>query len=170
MPITPRIVNGKEAADNLAPYQCSLQTSSKHLCGCAIISRDFVLTAAHCIVRYEFHWLYLLKCVDSSDNLTSAFFSSSKTANLTSSEIDIVVGTNEWKTGGTHYDVTETIVHDRYNSSDYLNDIALLRVRSPIEFNEKIQPITYTAKEVPPGTKLQFTGWGFLMVLLSFFF
>lgn len=87
----------------------------------------------------------------------------SKTSNLTSSEIDIVAGTIEWKSG-THYGVSDIIVHEQFNLSLLLNDIALLRVKTPIKFNEKIQPIKYTANIVPPRTKLKTTGWGLLKV------
>lgn len=48
--ISPRIVGGADAPDNLAPYQCSLQFHSDLFCGCVIISNEWVLTAAHCIV------------------------------------------------------------------------------------------------------------------------
>lgn len=91
--------------------------------------------------------------------------------NETSLNIEIVVGTNEWNAGGTRYNVSDIIVHDGYSygSSDYINDIALVRVRSPIQFNERVQPITYTANEVPPGTKLQSTGWGRLSVGAFFY-
>lgn len=45
-----KIVGGKDAEDGQAPYQCSLQSSSKfHFCGCSIISSKWVLTAAHCV-------------------------------------------------------------------------------------------------------------------------
>lgn len=43
-----RIVGGTEAEDGLAPYQCSIQVNGRHMCGCAIISKKWVITAAHC--------------------------------------------------------------------------------------------------------------------------
>lgn len=48
-PLSPRIVGGTNAPDGLAPYQCSMQLNGRHFCGCAIISSDWILTAAHCL-------------------------------------------------------------------------------------------------------------------------
>lgn len=48
--IESRIVGGKDAAEGEAPYQCSLQLGKLgHLCGCAIVSAEYILTAAHCL-------------------------------------------------------------------------------------------------------------------------
>lgn len=56
--ISPRIVGGFDAGDISTPYQCSIQSLIDGelllVCGCAIISNEFVLTAAHCIILYEF--------------------------------------------------------------------------------------------------------------------
>lgn len=84
---------------------------------------------------------------------------------MTASQINIVVGTNEWKSAIYYYDVKDIIVHERYHRSNYNNDIALIRIKFPIEFNEQVQPIKYTANEVAPGTPLQTTGWGALIVI-----
>lgn len=94
-------------------------------------------------------------------------------SNLTSSQIEINVGTNEWWWGGKRYKVNDIIVHERYSRDGEKNDIALIRVQTPIKFNERVQPIKYTAKEVPHGTALQTTGWGrshvsFLIVYVIF--
>lgn len=88
--------------------------------------------------------------------------------NFTSSEIQIVAGTNEWKTG-THFNVSKIIIHNKFLLSDYLNDIALIRTRSPIELNERVQPINFTSNAVEPDELLQTTGWGTLKVLFQLF-
>lgn len=47
----PRIYGGKKSADGEFPYLVSLQTfRKKHMCGGAIISDKWIVTAAHCMV------------------------------------------------------------------------------------------------------------------------
>lgn len=55
-------------------------------------------------------------------------------------------------------------VHEQYNKPPFANDIAVLKVRGEIEFNEKVQPIKYSADDVPAGTDAQLTGWSELSV------
>lgn len=75
------------------------------------------------------------------------------------SQIVIGVGNNRWD-NGRRYNVSDIIAHEEYVAKDYINDIALIRVQWPIEFNAKVQPIKYTANEITSGTRLQITGWG----------
>lgn len=70
-----------------------------------------------------------------------------------------MVGTNEWQTGGSRYNVSNIIIHEQFELSDYINDIALIHAQSPIEFNERVQPINFTSNAVQPNTLLQTTGF-----------
>lgn len=43
------IVGGVETTIEKHPWQVSLQKNSFHICGGSIISKDWVITAAHCV-------------------------------------------------------------------------------------------------------------------------
>lgn len=43
-----RIVGGYKIDIQDVPYQISLQSSSRHLCGGSIINEKWILTAGHC--------------------------------------------------------------------------------------------------------------------------
>lgn len=49
--ISARIIGGNDISIEDAPYQCSLQKVSVHLCGCAVIKENWIITAAHCLDR-----------------------------------------------------------------------------------------------------------------------
>ncbi|XP_051550332.1 complement factor D-like [Myxocyprinus asiaticus] len=42
------IVNGTEAKPHSRPYMVSVQINGKHSCGGFLVSKQFVMTAAHC--------------------------------------------------------------------------------------------------------------------------
>merc|ERR1719221_808353 len=44
----PRIINGNAVPSNSYPFAVSIQDRMGHFCGGALISRDVVLSAAHC--------------------------------------------------------------------------------------------------------------------------
>lgn len=45
----PRIIGGESAKPNEFPYQAALFEDKKFLCGCAILSKRHIITAAHCV-------------------------------------------------------------------------------------------------------------------------
>jgi len=55
LPIS-QIIGGINAQDGLHPYQVSLRKSDNnmHFCGGAIISKNYIITAAHCLMRYVY--------------------------------------------------------------------------------------------------------------------
>lgn len=94
--------------------------------------------------------------------------------------MSVVVGTNCLKEGGTRYAAEEYIWHPHYQHGakgfgTQGNDIALIRVKGNIEFNDRVQPIAYSSEEFPDDVEAQFTGWGrievsILFLLLHLFF
>lgn len=43
-----RIIGGEEAVPYSWPWQVSVQISDQHICGGAVLAKEWVVTAAHC--------------------------------------------------------------------------------------------------------------------------
>ncbi|KAJ6642534.1 Chymotrypsin-1 [Pseudolycoriella hygida] len=125
-----RVVGGNDASIEDFPYQASLRSSNRYLCGGSIISNYCILTAAHCVYGGPI------------DNFT------------------VVVGTSQLTEGGQVYDVGQTFYHTDYISKSLINDIAVLLVTSPITFGPSVQPISLSSTNPPTGVSLVLTGWG----------
>ncbi len=142
-----RIVGGQEADPGEWPWQVALVNGTTtdlyngQFCGGAIIDREWVLTAAH--------------CVDTS----------------APGDLDIVAGIHNLSSPGSDIrrsDITEIIVHPGWNSDTNDNDIALLKLATPIDARPgggAVLPIQYSA--LPPadigaltGELSTITGWG----------
>lgn len=78
--------------------------------------------------------------------------------------MNIIIGTNNLKSGGTHLKVEQMITHKQYDEPQFAYDIGLIRVQGQIEFNDKVQPIKFSRNEVPGNVTLRAFGWGRLTV------
>ena len=129
--ITGRIVGGKASEEGSAPYQVSLQyLDGRHFCGGFIIDKQWVVTAAHCVFDME---------ID---------------------EFWIATGTNKWEVPGATYDVSKIFTHCNYDPDKHSDDIALLRLVTWIDFDEKTQPVQLPNGQIKDGDDVIFTGWG----------
>ena len=55
-----RIVGGEPSLDGQWPWQVSLvDKAGHHFCGGTLVSSEFVVTAAHCFVRYSYVQMYV---------------------------------------------------------------------------------------------------------------
>lgn len=127
-------MGGKDAPDGFAPYQCSMQVNKRHFCGCSIISNEWILTASHCV------------------------------AGQSTTNVEILVGTNVVSSGGVYYKPEKFLMHDGYNQPQFANDIALIKLAEKLEFNELVQPIELIDRELENDVELILTGWGRLRV------
>ncbi|EDW14764.1 chymotrypsin-2 [Drosophila mojavensis] len=126
-----RVIGGTDAELGLAPYQISLQSMfGDHMCGGVIIGEYHVLTAAHCVYGYNPPYLR------------------------------VATGTVHWMQPDASYFVKEYWVHCNYNSPDYHNDIALIRLNDSIKWNEYTKPALLPDAPLANGSKLLLTGWG----------
>ncbi|KAF7663713.1 hypothetical protein LDENG_00201100 [Lucifuga dentata] len=143
-----RIVGGKEVVPGEIPWQVALiaQPRGQLFCGGSILSKLWVITAAHCLVEGQ-----------------SSFF-----VRVGEHKISISESTEE------DYEVSEQHIHPRYNAtvSLYNHDIALLRLQRPINFSTTARPVCIgpkafseaLVKESSPATV---SGWGRIQFLGS---
>ncbi|NXY48231.1 OVCH2 protein, partial [Ceuthmochares aereus] len=131
-----RIIGGEEAVPYSWPWQVSVQISDEHICGGAILAKEWVVTAAHCFNSKE---LYrdLWTVVTGIHDLTEKEYRQKRS-------------------------VKQYIIHPSFNKTTMNSDIALLQLEEPLEFNNYVRPVCLPTKEevVQPSSVCVVTGWG----------
>jgi hypothetical protein len=145
-----KIVGGEDVDIEDYPWQISLQLrppyGTAHFCGGTIIDNEWILTASHCL-----------------------FFGDTE---LQPVNIRIRAGfTSLNSTQGSFYNISEIIVHPDYGTTgnEHQFDIALLRLSSPIDFDQpgmaRVNIVTQndvTNGLTDPGVLAKVSGWGAL--------
>jgi len=130
-----RVVAGRRAKEGRWPWQVLLLFSGEGGCGGSIVGPRHVVTAAHCVEKKE------ERC-----------------------RLSVRVGElNRRETSGheVEHRVTTVYSHPDYNVPSYVNnDIAVLELEKPIQFNKYVQPVCLPQNDPPVGTKCFVTGWG----------
>ncbi len=144
-PREPDIVGGQEADPGEYPWQVALVRSGQSLlsqyCGGSLIHREWVVTAAHCV------------------------------EDETADEVDVAAGVHDLGVpdpGFVRSAVTEIVIHPGWNPSTSDNDIALLRLATPIDERPgagatlPIAHLDRVASDAGPldGVMATVTGWG----------
>uniref|UniRef100_A0A3B4D5H3 Prothrombin n=1 Tax=Pygocentrus nattereri TaxID=42514 RepID=A0A3B4D5H3_PYGNA len=143
-----RIVGGLTAEVGSAPWQVMLfkRSPQELLCGASLISDQWILTAAHCILYPPWN------------------------KNFTIDDILVRLGKHyraKYERGTEKIvAIDEIIIHPKYNWKENLNrDIALLHMKKPVTFTNEIHPVCLPTKSVAnllmsEGFKGRVTGWG----------
>ncbi|XP_055607054.1 chymotrypsin-1-like [Uranotaenia lowii] len=111
-----KIVNGTDASIVDYPFMISLRSrTGSHSCGGSILNERWILTAAHCVDYYTTPFQQTVQ-VGRTD---------------VSPERDDSV-----------YDLEDVVIHPHYSESNsYINDIALLKLRTPLTFSDTVKPV-----------------------------
>ena len=131
-----RIVGGAPAPSGLAPWQVSLRHADYgHFCGGSLISRSWVLTAAHCLEEIK------------------------DTRPLT-----VMRGSRSLSSGGEERAVEHIVMHPDYDSNSLFNDIGLVRLAEPFDVSRgetvQLQSAQLERAFGAPGACSVVTGWG----------
>ncbi|KAL4647313.1 transmembrane protease serine 13-like [Arapaima gigas] len=132
-----RIIGGTPAQLGQWPWQVSLHYLGSHTCGGSLVAPDFIVTAAHCFPRSSSGY--------SDPNNWQVYGGAVSQNNLPQP-----------------YYVSMIIINQNYNSDTNDQDIALLKLTSPVTFSRNFQPVCLPAfnQMFTPGTQCWTSGFG----------
>nr|XP_020444181.1 tryptase alpha/beta-1-like [Monopterus albus] len=156
-----RIVGGQSAPPGSWPWQVGLVRNGSFFCGGSLINRKWVMTAAQCLPRcMDVPLLTTVLLLHVFPLFVSPFYLSNDTSNLL-----VLMGRQSLATSSpseVFRTVTQIINHPNFNPATLDNDIALVRLSSPVNFTTHVLPICLAASDSTfyNGTDAWVTGWG----------
>uniref|UniRef100_A0A8C9LAC9 Transmembrane protease serine 2 n=1 Tax=Pavo cristatus TaxID=9049 RepID=A0A8C9LAC9_PAVCR len=134
--IMSRIVGGSVATLGQWPWQVSLHVQDSHICGGSIITREWLVTAAHCV----------------EGQFADPYIWTVYAGILNQNEMHSMPG----------YRVQKIISHPNYDTDSKDNDVALMKLESPLSFTDTIRPVCLpnVGMMFQPNQQCWISGWG----------
>lgn len=142
-PIDAQIIGGSDVPDGKYPFMAAVldkrqgtTVNGQHICGGTLIDPNSVLTAAHCVTEGQF-----------------------------ASDLRVAVGRTVLSTNqGQLRNVTRIYVHPDFDSETYENDVAVLKLQSPVKgIQWTLLPPTTNNRYEESGRSLRIAGWGLML-------
>lgn len=134
--VSKRIVGGEETTIENRPYQVALRDGTDFFCGGTIIDEQYVITAAHCLVYEEFDSFIVSAGITENDEVNQ------------DREVEFFIS------------------HPDYNDFTLDNDIAIIKLKTPLILGSKVKKINFATQAdsdaglIDPGIISTISGWG----------
>ncbi|XP_053594540.1 trypsin-1-like [Microplitis demolitor] len=129
-----RIVGGQDAKLYQYPWMSYLTYHGRFYCAATIISSKYMLTAAHCVDRFD------------------------------KSKIKVHTGAYDRNNASSQlveYKILSVIKHSGYSITNYNNDLALIKINGVIKFDGPMKPVCLPERgSTFTGKNATVTGWG----------
>uniref|UniRef100_A0A8D0UH01 Enteropeptidase n=2 Tax=Sus scrofa TaxID=9823 RepID=A0A8D0UH01_PIG len=136
--VSPKIVGGNDSREGAWPWVVALYYNGQLLCGASLVSRDWLVSAAHCVYGRNLE-----------PSKWKAILGLHMTSNLTSPQIVTRL-------------IDEIVINPHYNRRRKDSDIAMMHLEFKVNYTDYIQPICLPEENqvFPPGRICSIAGWG----------
>jgi len=129
-----RIVRGNDTIPGAYPWAVGIQFLDKLYCGGSLISSQFIITAAHCV------------------------------KGINPDRIRLILGDHDRRRDEAHQQqrlIERVFIHPNFVKKTFNNDIALVKMRSEVEFSDFIRPVCLPSWDRSyNGQNTIVVGWG----------
>ncbi|XP_070194155.1 SCO-spondin-like isoform X2 [Littorina saxatilis] len=138
-----RIIGGQNSNPGQYPWVAMLASNGNVQCGAIVVDNWHVLTAGHCL----------------DDKVLNN--------QLNSNSFEVIVGQyrralDPLEAGAQRVFVTSGTRHQNYDQRNLLNDVAVLRLSAPLEYNENVSPVCLPTASDSLPERCRVAGWGSL--------